>query len=116
ERSGSIFHVPPWMVPGWTFHQFSPSSTVIPAWRSMATVMSMCGIDGKVPPLWRTVMPCSYRGAESRSPETNWEEPEASMVSSPPAGTPEEVTVKGKELLETSTKRCRRDCDIVDME
>lgn len=44
----------------------------------------MCGIEGRVPPVWVMVTPSSKRAAARSSPETNWEEPEASISTVPP--------------------------------
>ena len=55
----------------------------------------MCGIDGSDPPRCVTVTPRSNRAADSSSPETNCEDPDASMVTSPPRSAPVPRRVNG---------------------
>ncbi len=60
ERSGSISHVRAPIGPGSTRHTSGvPSSTVTPASRSAATVITTWGIDGTGGPAWRIVTPRS---------------------------------------------------------
>ncbi len=55
----------------------------------------MCGAEGARPPRCRTSSPLSYRGAARSSPDTSWEEADASTVTSPPASDPVPRTVNG---------------------
>ena len=73
ERSGSIMRLTPLSGPGSTFQVFAAESTVTvaPKSRSICTVISMCGIDGSVPPTCLTVMPLVILGATSRSADKN---------------------------------------------
>ena len=57
--------------------------------------MAMCGADGARPPRCRISAPLSKRGAASSSPDTNWEEAEASRVTAPPGSDPLPCTVNG---------------------
>ena len=96
DRSGSTRTSRPAMAPGATRQMPGrESSTVTPAARSTATVISMCGSDGRVGPMWRTVRPCAYRAAASSRPETNWLEPDASTSTEPPVSPPRPCTVNG---------------------
>ena len=63
--------------------------------RSIATDMSMCGSDGTGLPSWTTVTPFSYRAPDSSSPETNCDDSEASITTSPPGSAPVAATVNG---------------------
>ena len=115
DRSGSMVHSRPAIGPGCTVHVFSPESTRTPACRSMPTVISTCGMEGRGAPLWVTVMPCAKRAPASKSPETNCDDPEASMVTSPPSGAPCEHTLKGRLSPSTSTPSWRSASRVVDM-
>ena len=55
----------------------------------------MCGAEGARPPRCRTSRPFSYRGAASSSPDTSWDEADASTVTAPPGSEPVPCTVNG---------------------
>lgn len=107
DRSGSMRQVWPRISPGWTVHWLGVTSTWMPTSRSMATVISMWGMLGSLPPMCRTVTPLVKRGAERSRPETNWEDADASISTTPPSGMPSEVTVKGRVLFSTFTPSVR---------
>ena len=96
DRSGSTVQSRGVIGPGATRHVLtSASSTSTPAVRSIATDMSMCGSDGTGLPSWTTVTPFSYRAPDSSSPETNCDDSEASITTSPPGSAPVAATVNG---------------------
>lgn len=109
ERSGSIRQSTAATGPGTTRHVFAtPASTVTPAVRSISIVMSMCGWEGTGFPTWWMVTPASNRAAEMSSPETNCDDDDASMVTSPPRTEPVPAMPKGSVRPSTATPRSRR--------
>ena len=97
DRSGSIRQVRPLIGPAGTVHSLARLvSTVTPASASMAMVISICGMLGSFPPVWRTVIPLLNRAPASSKPETNWEDPEASISTVPPVGVPTPSMMKGR--------------------
>ncbi|SKV82668.1 Uncharacterised protein [Mycobacteroides abscessus subsp. abscessus] len=72
------------------------SSTAIPASRSIVTVMTTCGPEGSTSAVFTAVRPALNAAPESKRPETNWEEPEASTPTSPPCTWPVPATVNGR--------------------
>src|ERR1700722_10895356 len=83
------------------------SSTSTPAWRSMATVIAMCGADGSAWPTCCTVRPSVNDAPASSSPETNCDDAEASISTAPPATDPAPRTWNGRPSPSTSTPRPR---------
>jgi hypothetical protein len=72
DRSGSICQCRAATGPGRTCQRLGfASSTATPAWRSMATVIAMCGADGSDGPTWCTARPSVNDGPASSRPETN---------------------------------------------
>ena len=98
ERSGSITKSFPWSTPALTLQVCAAGSTVTsaPKSRSIATVISMCGIDGSAPPRCVTVIPSSILGATRRSADRNWLDALASIVSAPPLTFPRALITIGK--------------------
>ena len=108
DRSGSMLQFTGAMGPGATVQDSSPDrSTATPAERSICTVISMCGIDGSDPPRCATVTPRSNRAADSSRPETNCEDPDASMVTPPPRSAPVPRRVNGSASPSMSAPRSR---------
>ena len=99
DRSGSTAKSPRSSRPGRTRQKSGrspvPTSTSAPAPAIIRTVISMCGSDGTGGPSWCTSMPRSNRAAASSSPETSWDEAEASSVTAPPRTAPEPWMVNG---------------------
>ena len=78
-------------------------------------VMAMCGIDGSRAPRCSIRIPSRRRAPTSSSPETNWLEADASIITRPPAGSPP-CTVNGmvpRPSSSTSTPSARRDRIVV---
>src|SRR5262249_54845681 len=106
DRSGSISQSRAEIGPGSTCHGPAPGPpTRTPCARSIRTVISMCGSDGTgLPPLC-TVTPWVNRAADSSRPDTNWEDADASIVTSPPGNPPRPRTVNGSVSPSTSAPR-----------
>jgi hypothetical protein len=107
-RSGSTCTVPSDKVPGATRQTESPASTEAPAADSIRIVMSMSGSDGTGGPSWCTETPSPNRAADSSSPVTNCEEPDASSTTEPPRTAPVPCTMNGAASPLTSTPSERR--------
>ena len=108
ERSGSTAQLLAAIGPGATAQRLAvESSTATPAWRSIVTVMSMCGADGTEAPVCSTSRPESNAAPHSSRPETNCEEAEASMRTGPPATAPRPRTQNGKPSPSIATPSAR---------
>ena len=116
DRSGSTTRSTAAIGPGATRHDDGVGcSTVTPDSRSIASVISMCGPDGTgEAPTWTRSTPSSKRAAESRRPETNCEEAEASISTRPPRRDPAPETVKGRRSPSISAPRARSASSTVD--
>ena len=108
DRSGSMCQCRAATGPGRTCQRFGvASSTSTPAWRSIATVMAMCGADGSAAPTCCTVRPSVNDAPASSRPETNCDDAEASISTAPPATDPAPRTRNGRPSPSTSTPRPR---------
>ena len=109
DRSGSTTRSTAEIGPGATCQDDAVGcSTTTPDSRSIASVISMCGPDGTAaPPTWISSTPSSKRAAESRRPETNCDEAEASISTRPPRREPAPATVNGRLSPVTSAPRAR---------
>ena len=98
DRSGSTTTSRARTTPGSTRQDDVVSAEAdTPACRSRSRVISMCGRDGTArEPVCSTVRPSSNRAAASRSPDTNWDDAEASTRTSPPRTCPVPATVNGR--------------------
>ena len=95
-----------------TVHWSASPRTVTPTSASIATVISMCGMDGSGGPLCRRSSPCRMAAPDSNNPLTNWLEADASNVTVPPRSCPAPWTVKGRWSPVTSAPRSRSACSI----
>ena len=86
ERSGSIIKSRPCKAPGFTLQLLASLSTLTtpPKSRSISTLISICGIEGRAPPLCITVIPFLKLDPTNKSAERNWLDALASIVITPP--------------------------------
>src|SRR6202012_2436102 len=89
DRSGSMCQCRAATGPGRTCQRLGvASSTSMPAFRIIATVLGMCGADGNGVPACCTVGPSVNEAPESSRPDTNCDDAEASISTAPPATDP----------------------------
>src|SRR5664279_2762920 len=116
DRSGSMAAVHGPTGPGRTRQVFgSSASTRTPTAQSAATVIRMCGSDGSGPPRCSTRTPSVNDAPDSRSPETNWEDALASMVTVPPGSAPVPCRVNGKAPPSMEAPRARSASSTMDI-
>ena len=89
DRSGSISTMRPEISPGSMRQEVLLTLvTGTPRFASVSIVMFMCGIDGSDLPTCFKVSPFLNLAATSSSPDTNCEDSEASIDTSPPTTSP----------------------------
>ncbi len=104
DRSGSMTQRLASTRPGATRHRpAAESSTSTPASRSIDTVIAMCGADGTAPPVCTTVRPSVNAAPDSSRPDTNCEDPDASISTVPPRTDPVPRTANGRPSPSTCT-------------
>ena len=97
DRSGSTIQCRAAIGPGETCQRSgTESSTSTPASRNIDTVIATCGADGTGSPVCTIVSPSAKAAPESSRPDTNCEEPDASISTVPPRTDPPPRTVKGR--------------------
>ena len=108
DRSGSMTQCRGAIGPGATRQRLaSPSSTSTPASRSIDTVIAICGADGTDSPVCTIVSPSANAAPDSSRPETNCDDAEASISTTPPATDPAPRTANGRPSPSMSTPRPR---------
>ena len=81
-------------------------STSTPASESIADVIAMCGADGRDVPVCTRVSPSVNAAPDSSSPETNWDDAEASMRTMPPGDGAVSADVEGHSVTVDVDAEC----------
>src|SRR3954469_16791610 len=106
DRSGSMVQCQAPIGPGATRQRLAwVSSTSTPTSRSIDTVIATWGADGTDSPVCTIVNPSVNAAPDSRRPETNCDDADASISTVPPATDPAPRTENGRASPSMATPR-----------